>query len=182
MRIPFLLLAAAALAVSPAWGAQENSSAATGVPDLAARLEKCVEPLDGVFDDIENENLPLTNESGEPLGHRPLENRRQALTELRQTLEKVRAEPASLKWAATLLIQSESLSDDLYGLSQIAYDNDREEMGRRLSEVVNSLDAERDSIESLTLSLADEKEDRIRRLEAENGALRRQLKRATERH
>jgi hypothetical protein len=176
MRIPFLLFAAVTLVALPSWAAQEGSLTPTEVPGFAADYEKSLGPLDGIFDDLESENLPLTNDSGEPLGHRPIENRRQALADLRQTLEKIRAKPGSLKWAATLLIQSESLSDDLYDLAQIAYDNDREDIGRRLSEVVKALDAQRDLIESLTLSLADQKENRIKQLEAENAALRKQLK------
>ncbi len=181
MRTTILLLSAIALGLSPAWGAQENDATAAGVTEFVARYEKTLEPLDAVLEDLESENLPLANESGEPLGHRPIENRRRTLEELRQTLEKLRAEPASLKGVATLLIQSESLSDELYDLAQIAYDNDREELGKRLSEVVNALDAEQDSIESLTLALADEKEDRIKKLEAENESLRQKLKKAVER-
>jgi hypothetical protein len=181
MRTTILLLAAIALGSSPAWSAQDNNSTVAQVPDLASHYEEILGPLDSVLEDLENENLPLTNESGEPVGHRPIENRRKALEDLRQTLEKLRGEPASLKGAVTLLVQSESLSDELYDLAQVAYDNDREELGKRISEVVNSLDAEQEAVESLTLALADEKEDRIKKLEVENESLRQKLKKAVER-
>lgn len=177
-----LLLSAMMLWSFPAWAVQEKTTASSDAPAIADQCARTLEPLDSILEDLENESLPLKDESGQPLGHRPIENRRQALAELRQTLDALRADPASLKWAATLLIQSESLSDDLYDLSQIAYDNDHEELGKRLSEVVNALDAQQDSIESLTLSLADAKENRIRQLEDENATLRQQLKEATARH
>ncbi len=182
MRQLLLFLSAAAVCLCPAWGAQESASEEPDVTGVTARYEESLKPLDAIFEDLENENLPLKDESGEAIGHRPLENRRQALEELRQTLEKLRMDPTSLKWAMTLLIQSESLSDDLYDLAQIAYDNDREELGKRLSEVVGALDAHQDSIEALALSLADAKEIRIRKLEDENASLRQQLKEATAKH
>ena len=97
---------------------------------------------------------------------------------MRDTLDKLRAEPRNLTLATKLFIQSESLTDDLYDLAQIAYDNDREELGRQLSDLVARLDAEGDSIESYALALAQEKEDRIKQLEAENANLRQQLKQA----
>lgn len=182
MRPSFLLLSAFVLSLSPALGAQESTSTAPDVAGVTARYEESLKPLDAIFEDLENENLPLKDESGEPIGHRPIENRKQALEELRQTLEKLRMNPESLKWATTFLIQSESLSDDLYDLTQIAYDNDREELGKRVSEVVGELDAQNDSIENLAFALADAKENRIKQLEEENAGLRQQLKDATAKH
>lgn len=182
MRKSFLLVSAIAVCLTPAWSAQQSSTESPDVTGVTARYEESLKPLDAIFEELESENLPLKDESGEPIGHRPIQNRRQALEDLRQTLEKLRMDPASLKWATTFLIQSESLSDDLYDLSQIAYDNDREELGKRLSEVVGELDAQRDSIEGLALALADAKENQLRKLEDENASLRQQLKDATAKH
>ncbi len=182
MRLSFLFLTALVLSLSPALDAQESNSTAADVSGVTARYEESLKPLDAIFEDLGNENLPLKDESGEPIGHRPIENRKQALEDLRQTLEKLRMNPESLKWATTFLIQSESLSDDLYDLSQIAYDNDREELGRRLSEVVGELDAQTDAIENLVFALAGAKEKRIRQLEDENANLHQQLKDAAAKH
>jgi ABC-type phosphate transport system auxiliary subunit len=178
MRKSLLLLVAVFLTLAPARGAQEETLTAEGMPEFAARYQKMLEPLDAVYEDLENENLALMDESGKPMGHRPLEDRRQALTELRQTLEELPAEPRGLTLVTTLFIQSESLTDDLYDLSQVAYDNDREELAKQLSDLATNLDAERGRIESYTLSLATEKEERIKQLEVDNANLRQELKRA----
>jgi hypothetical protein len=182
MRTPILLLAAVILVCSPRLSAQEDNPTAKSVTAQVDRYEKTLEPLDSVLDDLESENLPMTSESGEPLGHRPIENRRQALAELRQTIQMLRAQPNDLKGVVTLLVQSEALSDELFDLAQVAFDNDREELGRRISEVVTAIDAEQGSVQALTMALAEEKESRIKKLEAENEALRKQLKQAREKH
>lgn len=176
MRKAWLILPVLLLFSAPAICADEKG-AAPSPPAFLAEDEKNLEPLDAVYEDLESEKLPLMDEAGQPVGHRPLENRRQALSDLRHTLEQLRADPGNLVSVTTLFIQSESLADDLYDLSQVAYDNDREELGRRLAELVTRLDAQRDAIETYTLSLATEKEERIRKLESENGNLRQDLKR-----
>jgi ABC-type phosphate transport system auxiliary subunit len=179
MRKTILVISGFLLCFAPAWGAQKGTSVAEETPEFLARYCKLLEPLDTVYENLETENLPLLDDSGQPVGRHPIENRREALAELRDTLNKLRPEPRNLTLATKLFVQSESLTDDLYDLSQIAYDNDREELGKQLSNLVARLDAERDSIESYTLVLAQEKEARIRRLEAENANLRQQLKQAS---
>jgi hypothetical protein len=178
MQKTLLILCGFLLCFAPAWGAQKETPAAEKTPEFLVRYSKLLEPLDAAYASLESENLPLLDESGQPVGRHPIENRREALAELRDTLNKLRAEPRNLTLATKLFIQSESLTDDLYDLAQIAYDNDREELGKQLSDLVARLDAERDSIESYTLVLAQEKEDRISQLEAENAKMRQQIKQA----
>lgn len=177
MRKALIVLAMILTCLPQAWSTEETPRKGA---DLIAFLETCqkiLQPLDAVYEDLESENLPLMDESGQPLGHRPLENRRQALAELRHTVEQLHAEPENLVLVTTLFIEFESLTDDLYDLSQIAYDNDREDLGRRLAELVSQLDAQRDTIESYTLSLAAEKESRLQQLEDENQNLHFELER-----
>lgn len=182
MRKSVVLLAAVILACAPRLRAQEDNPTAASVTAQADRFEKTLEPLDSVLDDLESENLQMNNDSGGPQEHRPVENRRQALTELRQTIQKLRAQPDDLKGVVTLLVQSEALSDELFELVQVAYDNDREELGRRISEVVTDIDAQQDSVQALVMAVADEQESRIKKLEADNETLRKQLKQAREKH
>lgn len=177
MRKALLLLPMILICLPRACSAEETARKGT---DLTAFLETCqkiLQPLDAVYEDLESENLPLLDESGQPLGHRPLENRRRALAELRHTVEQLQAEPENLVPVTTLFIEFESLTDDLYDLSQIAYDYDREDLGRRLAELVSQLDDQRATIESYTLSLAGEKESRLRQLEDENRNLHLELER-----
>ncbi len=178
MRKALLIISGFLLCFVPVWDARGETLSAQKMPEFLARYPKLLEPLDAAYDGLESENLPLLDDSGQPVGRHPIENRREALAELRDTLKKLRAEPRDLSLVTKFFIQSESLTDDLYDLSQIAYDNDREELGRQLSDLVARLDAEGDSIESYALALAQEKEDRIKQLEAENANLRQQLKQA----
>ena len=178
MRKALLIISGFLLCFVPVWDARGETLSAQKMPEFLARYPKLLEPLDVAYEGLESENLPLVDDSGQPVGRHPIENRREALAELRDTLDKLRAEPRNLTLATKLFIQSESLTDDLYDLSQIAYDNDREELGKQLSDLVARLDAERDSIESYTLVLAQEKEDRISQLEAENAKMRQQIKQA----
>jgi len=182
MRKSVLLLAAVVLVCSPRLGAQEDNPTAESVTAQVDRYEKTLEPLDSVLEDLESENLQMNNDSGGPQEHRPIENRRQALAELRQTIAQLRGQPEDLKGVVTLLVHSEALSDELFELVQVAYDNDREELGRRISDVVAAIDAEQESVQALVMALADEKETRIKKLEAENETLRKQLKQAREKH
>jgi hypothetical protein len=179
MRKTLLVISGFLVCFAPAWSAQKESPTAQNVPEFVARYPKILEPLDAVYENLESENLPLLDDSGRPVGRHPIEDRRKALAELRDTLNKLRAEPRNLTLVTKFFIQSESLTDDLYDLSQIAYDNDREELGKQLADLVARLDAEGDSIESYALALAQEKEDRIKQLEAENANLREQLKQAS---
>jgi DNA anti-recombination protein RmuC len=176
MRKTLWALAALFLCLSQARGAEKTTLTAESMPEFVARYQKLLQPLDAIYENLESENLPLRDETAQPIGHHPLENRRQALSELRDTLAKLGADPRNLTLVTTFFIQSESLSDDLYDLTQIAYDNDREELGKQLSDVVARVDAQRDAVESYTLALAQEKEDRIQQLEAENASLRQELK------
>jgi vacuolar-type H+-ATPase subunit I/STV1 len=160
---------------SPAWGADEKS-AHPNPPAFLGAYKDDLKPLDALYEDLESENLPLLDETGQPVGHRPLENRRQALAELRNTLDQLRQDPENLVSVTETFIQTESLSDDLYDLSQIAYDNDREDLGRWLAELVSRLDEERGDLESYARALAARKEFRIHELESENERLRENLK------
>jgi DNA repair exonuclease SbcCD ATPase subunit len=182
MRKSFLLLAAVVLVCSPRLMAQGENLTAESVTAQLDRYEATLQPLDSLLDDLESENLQMNNDTGAPVEHRPIQNRRQALAELRRTIETLRAQPEDLKGVVTLLVQSEALSDELFDLEQVAYDNDREELGRRISEVVTAIDAQQESVQALTMALADQKEARIKKLEEENETLRKQLKQAKEKH
>jgi DNA repair exonuclease SbcCD ATPase subunit len=177
MRRAWILLPTLLFCLLPVARAQAPNTMRDDAPGFLATYENSLRPLDALYDDLESENMPLTDESGQPLGHRPIANRRESLDELRHTLTQLRDDPRNMVVVTRLFIESEALSDDLYDLSQTAFDNDREELGKRLSDLVNSLDAQRDAIENYTLSLATEKEDRLRQLESENANLRAELER-----
>lgn len=164
----------------PELEAQSEELTASGLSEFLPGYEKQLQPLDAAYADLENEKLPLRDELGKLLGRRPIENRRQALASLRDTVHRLEANPQDLVLTTELFLKTESLTDDLFDLSQTAYDNDREELGNRFSDLLTAIDNKKDLIESYALSLAGEKQERIRELEKENRDLQRKLKEAAE--
>jgi hypothetical protein len=178
MRAPCSFFFASLLIVSSAQPAEAQSKALTpdALPEFLTNYERNLIPLEAAYGEIENDPLPLYDENGQPLGHRPLEDRRQALADLRETLHTLSGKPHELRLALRLFFQTEDMSDDLYDLAQIAYDNDREDLGKRLFDVVSALDRDRAQIENYALALADETEARAEELEKRNHELEQERK------
>jgi hypothetical protein len=151
---------------------------ATNLPDFLARFDTNFGPLQEVFKDLTNEDLPLTDEAGQPLARRPLADRLATLTNLRQTARQLAAKPEDLVLAATLVFRTESLADDLFDLSQVAYDNDREELGNRLSNLQITMEDNKELLADYLLVLAAEKQTRLQQLEKEVDELHQKLKEA----
>jgi len=164
--VPFVIVSSALSAQTPAPPLTPDT-----LPKFLTNCERSLIPLEGAYGEIENDPLPLNDENGQPLGHRPLEDRRRALADLRDTLHKLSDKPRDLRLALKLVFETEDLTDDLYDLSQIAYDNDREDLGKRLSDLMTPLDRDRAQIESYTLTLAEETEARAEELEKRNQEL-----------
>ncbi len=160
--------------------AQDAKLTAAGLPEFLARYEQSLEPVDSAFADLANENLPLRDESGKPVGRRNITDRRKTVADLRDAVKRLAASPQDLVVTMTVFNRTEKLADDLYDLSQIAYDNDREELGKRLTDLLTAVDHNQDLIESYALSLAAEKQKRILELEKENRYLQQKLKEAVE--
>jgi hypothetical protein len=149
---------------------------ATNLPDFLARFDTNFGPLQEVFKDLTNEDLPLTDEAGQPLARRPLADRLVTLTNLRQTARQLAAKPEDLVLAATVVIRTESLADDLFDLSQVAYDNDREELGNRLSNLQITMEENKELLADYLLALAADKQTRLQQLEKEVDELHQKLK------
>jgi hypothetical protein len=166
---PFILI----LFLLSSWSLQAQDAAAPPV-DLAeflARYEDSLRVLDQAYEEFSAQNLPLRNEWGQPLARRRIGDRRRALEDLRATLHQLRADPQDLVLTTRLLIQSESLVDDLFDLSQIAFDNDSEELGKRLSGLMRTADDYNQIVESYALELAEKQQARLRQLQDENQRL-----------
>jgi DNA anti-recombination protein RmuC len=99
-----------------------------------------------------------------------------ALTNLRRTARQFAAKPEDLVLAATVVIQTETLADNLYDLSQVAYDNDREELGSRLSILQVTMEENKELLANYLLALAAEKQDRLQQLEKEVDEMHQKLK------
>jgi hypothetical protein len=176
MKRALILLFLVSVAIFPATLRPQQKLTATNLPDFLARYDTNFGPLEAVFKDLANENLPLTDESGQPLARRPMQDRLLALTNLRQSARQLAAKPEDLVLATTLVIRTESLADDLFDLSQVAYDNDREELGNRLSTLQTTMEENKELLADYLLALAAEKQNRLQQLEKEVDELRQKLK------
>ncbi len=175
-----LVLLAAMVSFPIASAAQDEELTDSNVPEFLARYEQSLGSVNQAFDDLANENLPLRDETGQPLGRHHIEDRRQTIVRLRDTLHRLTSSPQDVVQFTALLIQNEALADDLFDLSQTAYDNDREELGKRFSDLEAFLDHDNERVEAYALKLAAAKQDRILQLEKENRELQEKLKEAQE--
>jgi hypothetical protein len=176
MKSPPILLCLFSVAIFPTSLLAQQQLTAANLPEFLARYDTNFGPLDAVFKDLTNENLPLTDESGQPLARRPLADRLQSLPSLRQTARQLAAKPEDLVLATTLVIRTESLADDLFDLSQVAYDNDREELGNRLNNLQTTMEDNKGLLADYLLALAADKQNRLQQLEKEVDDLHQKLK------
>ena len=176
MKRALILSFAVSVAIFPATLQSQQKLTATNLPDFLARYDTNFGPLVAAYTDLKNENLRLTNEAGQPLARRPLEDRLAEASNLRQTARQMAAKPEDLVLATTIVIRTETLADDLFDLSQMAYDNDREELGNRLNALQITMEDNKELLADYLLALAAEKQNRLHQLEQEVDELRRRLK------
>ena len=179
MKKALILLFMASVAVFPASLAAQQKLTTTNLPDFLARYDTNFGPLQAVFKDLASEDMLLTDETGQPLARRPVQDRLQALNNLRQTARQLAAKPDDLVLTATLVIRTENLADDLFDLAQVAYDNDREELGKQLSALQVTMEESKDLLADYLLALAAEKQIRLQQLEKEVDELHQKLKQGT---
>ena len=178
MKTPPILLCLFTVTIFPTNLLPQQKLTADNLPAFLARYDTNFEPLDAVFKDLTNENLPLTDESGQPLARRPLADRLQSLTSLRQTARQLAEKTEDLVLATTLVIRTESLADDLFDLSQVAYDNDREELGNRLNNLETTMEDNKGLLADYLLALAADKQNKLQQLEKEVEDLHQKLRAA----
>jgi hypothetical protein len=176
MKRVLILLFMSSVAILPATLLPQQKLNATNLPDFLARFDTNFGPLEAVLNDLMNENPPLTDEAGQPLARRPLADRLLAVGNLRQTARQLASKPEDLVLATTLVIRTGSLADELFDLSQMAYDNDREELGKRLSTLQITMEENKELLADYLLALAAEKQNRLQQLEKEVDELHRKLK------
>ena len=77
MKTPPILLCLFLIAIFPTSLFPQQKLTADNLPDFLARYDTNFGPLDAIFKDLTNENLPLTDETGQPLARRPIADRLQ---------------------------------------------------------------------------------------------------------
>jgi hypothetical protein len=176
MKGALILFFMASIAIFPTTLLPQQKLTATNLPEFLARYDTNFGPLEAVFKDLTNENLPLTDDAGQPLARRPLPDRLLEVSNLRQTARQLALKPEDLVLAATLVIRTESLADDLFDLSQVAFDNESEELGNRLSTLQITMEENKEMLADYLLALAAQKQNRLQQLEKEVDELHRKLK------
>lgn len=173
-----LFLALVAWALVPGTLSAQEKLTSANLPEFLARYDQNFDPLHAAYDELLNENLPLRNEEGQPLVRRPIEDRRRALADLREIARQLAAQPQDVVRTAKIVFRTESLADDLFDLSQIAYDNDREELGKRLADLQTTMDHNKELLADYLLTLAAQMQERVGQLEKEKVELERKLRKA----
>jgi hypothetical protein len=92
------------------------------------------------------------------------------LVEIRSDVDCLAVKPDDLVLTMKFLSHTERLADDVYDLSQIAYDSDREELGKQFTDLLTVLDRDQDQIQAYALTLAAAKQHRIQTIEQEIGS------------
>jgi hypothetical protein len=151
---------------------QELTSAT--LPKFLNEYKRTVDSVAEAFNQLEKEKLPLFDQSGHALGRRTIKDRSKELVEIRSDIDRLAAKPDDLVLTMKFLNHTERLADDVYDVSQIAYDNDREELGKQLTDLLSALDRDQDQIEAYALTLAAAEQHRIQSLEQENRHLKAQ--------
>ncbi len=180
MRHLLATFAIAACALLPTASAAQEKLTPASLPEFLAAYDKSFEPIEAIYTELIEEQLPLRDEEGQPLGRRPLEDRRQALADVRELARQLGRAPQDLVLTARLVLRTESLADDLFDLAQIAYDNDREEQARRLSDLQVAMDRNKEALAGYLLDVAGQLQVRLQELEKANAELQARLKAAEE--
>jgi hypothetical protein len=145
------------------------------LPQFLANYEQSLAPIDAAYAGLMNQPWPMRDDAGRRVGRREIKDRQKIVADLRNTAKELAASPEDLVLALTLLDRTEKLGDDLYDLSQIAYDNDLEEPAMRLTEFLATLNDNQDLIEGYVFSLARDKEGQLRQLHREIQEMRQKL-------
>ena len=174
-HVGFVCVLLAAMSVPAGLCAQGQKPPGREAPAFVAGLEEALKTAEEACTDMANNHLPLRDEQGRPLGPRPLEGFRPSVDDVRHLNQQLAASPADFVLATDLFLETGELADALFDFSQTAYDNDREELGRRLVDVSAALDRHQQEIKTYTLNLATKLQQRVRKLEEENQSLQRRL-------
>jgi hypothetical protein len=152
---------------SPGFGAGGQIQKLTGsnLPEFLVRFRRDVKQANLDLSHLSDAKLPLLDESGHPLGRRRITDRQQTLIDLESTLKDFKRRPRDLVVTMTLSDQTEELADEVYDLSQIAYDNDREELAMEFTDLLKELNDDADLLQAYSLDLAAQKERQLRRLQ-----------------
>jgi hypothetical protein len=174
VRITLMFLIALVIPLSPRIiEADEVKGLDEGnVAVFAKSYEKQLDKIDAIYHELTFLEPPLRDRSEDVITLESLEDRRKSIAYFKQTAQQFQANPQDFTLALRLFIQTETLTDDLSGMSQICFDNDQEELAQRLNAFAMTLKHDKHFLGEYTLRLSDQVEQHVQKLERENQALR----------
>lgn len=153
--------------------ASQTGAAQTGIdkltpsnlPSFLKTFHDDVEQVNEAFEHLSHTSKPMFDAKEETLGRRKIKDRQQTVADLKNTLDDFERRPDNLVVTMTLSAQTEELADELYDLTEIAYDNDQEETALDLTRLLGDFNNDAGLIQAYALNLASQKEERLRKLE-----------------
>lgn len=174
MRRALLLFAAWGLAAA-ALPAEDLAWSREDRMEFLSRHLDAIDPIERVYEEADAARLPVRDEFGRSLRRRGAQDPRHPVEQLRDALERLQSQPDDLALATRMLVATDALLDDLFDLSNAAYENDQEDLARRLDDFTRVIERHWAEVEDYVLYLAGEKQQRLQELERENFLLRETL-------
>lgn len=137
----------------------------SNLPSFLKTFNADVNQVNEVFEHLARASMPMFDAKGQTLGRRKIKDRQQTVVDLKKTLDDFERRPDNLVVTMTLSAQTEELADELYDLTEIAYDNDQEETALDLTRLLGDFNDDAGLIQAYALNLAAEKEGKLSRLE-----------------
>lgn len=149
---------------------QQNSSidrlTPSNLPSFLKTFSGDVAEVNAAFEHLSKNEAAMFDEKGKTLGRRGIKDREQTAVDLKKTLQDFKRRPDNLVVTMTLSAQTEELADEIYDLTQIAYDNDQEETALDLTRLLGNFNNDAGLLQAYALELAAQKEQRLTQLES----------------
>lgn len=162
-----LVLVTVLCAATSGFGAQADIDKLTpsNLPAFLKTFTSDVGQVNDAFEGMSKTKLPMFDAKGQTLGRRGIKDRQQTVVDLKKTLQDFKSRPENLVVTMTLSAQTEELADEIYDLTELAYDNDQEETAMQLTRLLGHFNDDASLIQAYALGLASQKEQRLSQLE-----------------
>lgn len=138
----------------------------SNLPSFLKTFSSDVAEVNAAFEHLSKNGAAMFDSKGQALGRRRIKDREQTVIDLKGTLKDFKRQPGNLVVTMTLSAQTEELADEIYDLTQMAYDNDQEETALNLTRLLGHFNDDAGLLQAYALELASQKEQRLTRLES----------------
>lgn len=166
-KATMLVLVTVLCAAASGFGAQADIDKLTpsNLPAFLKTFTSDVDQVNDAFEAMSKTKPPMLDAKGQTLGRRRIKDRQQIVVDLKKTLQDFKSRPENLVVTMTLSAQTEELADEIYDLTELAYDNDQEETAMQLTRLLGDFNDDASLIQAYALGIASQKEQRLSQLE-----------------